>query len=152
MSGPLIALMSVTTHLNLLLIKTWSICFAVLLSAEYHVSLLISLCGNAVLLTLKPLDIANWIIFILLLLVSLCKLSLPVLGFYVFLSTFALKSPSIISMSELAIYLYSALINCKILLLPLPFFCLLVHVHLSRYRRTMYYNMIMYTTHSALWI
>ena len=94
--------MFVIALLNLLLIKTWPIWFAVLPSAEYCVSLWISLCGN-VFLTFKPLDIANWIIFILLLLVSLCKFSLPVVGLYMFsLPTFALKSPSIILMSELA--------------------------------------------------
>jgi len=39
-----------------------------------------------------------------LLLVSLCKLSLPMVGLYMLsLPTFALKSPSIILMSDLAI-------------------------------------------------
>ena len=59
MSGPLRALMSVTALLNPLLIKIWFIWFAVLPSAEYDVSLCISLCGNVVLLTFKPSDTAN---------------------------------------------------------------------------------------------
>jgi hypothetical protein len=53
MFRPLSALMSVIALINLLLIKTWSSWFAVLPSAEYHVCLWISLCGNVVLLTLK---------------------------------------------------------------------------------------------------
>ena len=105
MSGPLSARMSVIALLNLLLIKTWPIWFAVVPSAEYYVSLWISSRGNVVLLTFKPLDIPNWIIFIpLLLVVSLCKFSLPVVGLYMFsLPTFALKSPSTSLMSELAL-------------------------------------------------
>jgi len=104
-SGPLRSLMSVIALLNLLLMKIWSVWFTVLPSAEYHVSLWISLCGNVVLLTFKPLDITNWIIFILVLLVVLCKLSLPVVGLYMLsLPNFALKSPCIILMSNLAIW------------------------------------------------
>jgi hypothetical protein len=57
----------------------------------------ISLCGNNVLITLKPLDIANLIIVILLLLVSLCEVSLPMAGLHMAsLPTFALKYPSIV--------------------------------------------------------
>jgi len=59
MSGPLSVLMSVIALLNLLIIKMWSIWFADLPSAEYHVSLRIFLYENVVLLTFKPLDIAN---------------------------------------------------------------------------------------------
>jgi len=131
MSGPLHALMCVIAVLNLLLVKTWSVWFVVLPSAEYHVCLWISSCGNVVLLTFKPYRYRKLNPFIPLLFVSLCKLSLPMVGLYMFsLPTFAVISPSIILMIELAIWFIFSLINYKILLLSLPFFvCWSVYIY-----------------------
>jgi hypothetical protein len=100
MSCPLSALLPVTAHLNLLLIKTLSIRFAVL-SVEYHASLQISLHENVALLTLKPLELqiesflfCCWFHYV--------NFQCQWWVFMSSLSTSALKSPSIISMSELA--------------------------------------------------